>query len=137
MGRSRRDVYDYPMSNSPDQPVDQDASKNRARPLWEQAGRPEGRAEAHWQQAEQELARPLRRAAPVGDAKKSEWQPRGGSAPDELSTLRSGPRRRETSRPFVVGGSSQSKPRVAGDQSGTSGTEDGAGVRKPKTSPAL
>jgi hypothetical protein len=44
-----------------------EAIRNRARQLWEAEGRPEGRHEDHWCQAQEEL-----RAAPTADpAKKS------------------------------------------------------------------
>jgi len=47
---------DLPMSGN------DDAIRNRARQLWEAEGRPEGRHEDHWRQAQQEL-----KAAPTAD----------------------------------------------------------------------
>jgi hypothetical protein len=45
-----------PIDGNPQSPDEKDQRvRQRAHELWEAEGRPSGRAEAHWQQAEQEL----------------------------------------------------------------------------------
>jgi hypothetical protein len=52
-----------------------DRIRQRAQEIWEQEGRPEGRAEEHWARAERELGPP-----PAGGRAKAAGQPKAAGA---------------------------------------------------------
>lgn len=91
-------------------PKDQDHIERRAYRLWEEEGRPHGRADAHWQKAERELdggagAEPVagasdanQQAAPTGDELETRTGQQMDDNLDDLGRSAIDPRRKAGAR---------------------------------------